>query len=95
MSAPAPITLSARNLCRSIGKREIIRDVSLELKRGEVLGLLGHNGAGKSSTLQILTGALIPDSGSIEIGGHDLARHPWMLRYPCLPALERTICAPR
>ena len=50
--------------------------MSLELKRGEVLGLLGHNGAGKSTTLQMLTGALLPHSGQIEACGFDLARHP-------------------
>jgi ABC-2 type transport system ATP-binding protein len=76
MYSAAPLTLTARNLCRRSGKREIIRDLSLELRRGEVLGLLGHNGAGKSTTLQMLTGALLPQSGKIEICGHDLARHP-------------------
>ncbi len=54
----------------------MIRDISLELKRGEVLGLLGHNGAGKSTTLQMLTGCLQPDSGEISICGSDLARQP-------------------
>ena len=61
--------------------------MSLELKRGEVLGLLGHNGAGKTTTLQMLTGCLLPDSSgkkgsaeknecSIEICGIDLLRKP-------------------
>lgn len=76
MSAVAPLTLSARKLCRRFGQREIIHDVSLELRHGEVLGLLGHNGAGKSTTLQMLTGALLPQSGQIEICGYDLARQP-------------------
>ncbi len=76
MTVVAPPTLSARNLCRRSGQREIIRDVSLELRHGEVLGLLGHNGAGKSTTLQMLTGALVPNSGHIEICGYDLARQP-------------------
>ncbi len=75
MSA-APITLSARNLFRRYGRREIVHDVTLQLKRGEVLGLLGHNGAGKSTTLQMLTGALLPHSGQVEICGFDLARQP-------------------
>ena len=76
MPASAPLTLSARNLCRRSGQHDIIRDVSLELRHGEVLGLLGHNGAGKSTTLQMLTGALLPQSGHIEICGYDLARQP-------------------
>ncbi|TAJ77891.1 MAG: ABC transporter ATP-binding protein [Gallionellaceae bacterium] len=72
----APITLSARNLSRRYGQRDTIQNVSLELKRGEVLGLLGHNGAGKSTTLQMLAGVLAPHSGEIEICGIDLLRQP-------------------
>ncbi len=72
----APITLSARNLNRRYGQRDIVQNLSLELKRGEVLGLLGHNGAGKSTTLQMLTGTLTPNSGEIEICGLDLLRQP-------------------
>jgi len=73
------ITLSARNLTRRFGNQTVIHDVSLELKRGEVLGLLGHNGAGKTTTLQMLAGCLLPDSAekcSIEICGIDLLHHP-------------------
>jgi len=76
MTAAAPITLSARNLIRRFGPREVIHGVSLDLHRGEVFGLLGPNGAGKSTTLQMLTGALLPHSGQIEICGFDLARQP-------------------
>ncbi len=76
MSDPAPLILSARNLTRRFGQREVIHDVTLELRRGEVLGLLGHNGAGKSTTLQMLSGALLPHSGQIEICGFDLLRQP-------------------
>ena len=76
MSVTAPITLSARNLTRRFGQRQVIHDISLELGRGEVLGLLGHNGAGKSTTLQMLAGALKPHSGQIEICGFDLVRQP-------------------
>lgn len=69
------ITLSAHNLHHHRGQREIIRDISLELKHGEVLGLLGHNGAGKSTTLQALAGVLRIDSGRIEICGFNLGQH--------------------
>lgn len=70
------ITLSARRLSRRFGSKPIIHDLSLELRRGEVLGLLGHNGAGKSTTLRMLTGCLAPDQGEIELCGIDLRRHP-------------------
>ena len=76
MPGATPVILSARNLSRRFGGREVIHNVSLELGRGEVLGLLGHNGAGKSTTLQMLTGALAPHSGEISICGFDLARQP-------------------
>ena len=76
MPSATPITLSARNLSRRFGGREVIHNVSLELGRGEVLGLLGHNGAGKSTTLQMLTGALTPHSGEVSICGFDLASQP-------------------
>lgn len=75
-NATPETTLSARNLTRSFGNRQVIHGVSLELRRGEVLGLLGHNGAGKTTTLQMLTGCLLPDSGEIEICGIDLSRQP-------------------
>ncbi len=74
------ITLSARNLTRRFGSQTIIHDVSLELRRGEVLGLLGHNGAGKTTTMQMLTGCLSPNSGSIEICGIDLAQKPTLAK---------------
>jgi ABC-2 type transport system ATP-binding protein len=70
----SPITLSAKNLCRRYGPRDVVHNVSLQLKRGEVLGLLGHNGAGKSTTLQMLTGTLTPHSGEIEVCGFNLAQ---------------------
>lgn len=76
MSSPTPVTLSAHGLSRHFGGREVIHNVSLELGRGEVLGLLGHNGAGKSTTLQMLAGALSPHSGKVSICGFDLARQP-------------------
>lgn len=72
----AQITLNAHNLTRRLGRREVIRNISLQLRRGEVLGLLGPNGAGKSTTMQLLSGVLIPHAGQIEICGIDLALHP-------------------
>lgn len=51
-------------------------DVSLDITAGEIFGLLGPNGAGKSTLVRQLTGLLRPDSGTVEVLGHDLVRHP-------------------
>jgi ABC-2 type transport system ATP-binding protein len=75
-NATPETTLSARNLTRSFGSLPVIHNVTLELRRGEVLGLLGHNGAGKTTTLQMLTGCLLPNSGDIDICGIDLLHQP-------------------
>ncbi len=85
----ALLTLSAHNLTRSFGRHGAINGVTLELHRGEVLGLLGHNGAGKSTTLQMLTGALLPHSGRIEICGFDLAAQPLQAK-ACIGYLPET-----
>jgi len=72
----ATITLSAQNLCRNYGSYAAVDKVSLQLRRGEVLGLLGSNGAGKTTTMRMLTGNLAPSAGSIEICGIDLLDKP-------------------
>ncbi len=68
--------LVARGLTRRYGPRAALAGLDLSLARGDCLGLLGLNGAGKSTTLKILTGVLAPHAGSVVIGGHDLARAP-------------------
>ncbi len=85
----APFTLSAHDLTRPFGGRNVVDGVSLQLRRGEVLGLLGHNGAGKTTTLQMLSGVLAPHSGHIEICGFDLARQPEQAK-ACIGYLPET-----
>ncbi len=72
----APLTLCAKALSRNYGHRAVVREVSFELKQGEVLGFLGPNGAGKSTTMQMLSGNLAPSGGSIQICGIDLLDRP-------------------
>ncbi|MFJ5874217.1 ABC transporter ATP-binding protein [Streptomyces sp. NPDC093088] len=50
--------------------------ISLDVRGGEIFGLLGPNGAGKSTLVRQVTGLMRPDSGSVELLGHDLVRHP-------------------
>ena len=75
-TANSEMTVSARTLSRYYGSNRAVREVSLQLRRGEVLGLLGPNGAGKTTTMQMLTGNLAPTSGEVEICGIDLIDRP-------------------
>jgi ABC-2 type transport system ATP-binding protein len=61
--------LTVTGLCKSFGGKPALHDVSFEVKRGEIHGLLGHNGAGKSTTLGIILGMVEPDRGEARIGG--------------------------
>ncbi len=72
----AEITVSAQGLSRRFGAHAAVERVSIELKRGEILGFLGPNGAGKTTTMQMLTGNLAPSSGAVSICGVDLFEHP-------------------
>lgn len=70
------VLLAARGIRRTYGTRIALHGLDLELKRGEVLGFLGQNGAGKSTTLQILAGALAPSAGEVLVCGHSLTQAP-------------------
>ncbi len=61
--------------CR-YGEYNAVDDISIQLKKGEVLGLLGPNGAGKTTTIRMITGNLAPNAGSIKICGIDLLNEP-------------------
>lgn len=69
-------TLHARHLRKTFKKREVVKDVSLELQSGEVLGLLGPNGAGKTTCFYMIVGLIPADSGTIGINDSDITRHP-------------------
>jgi ABC-2 type transport system ATP-binding protein len=68
--------IQVRNLTRYYGEFAALRDVSFDLKEGEIVGLLGLNGAGKSTTLKVLSGLLPPSVGSVTIDGLDLHQNP-------------------
>ena len=72
--------LNVTGLSRRRAGRAAVTDLSFSLNRGEVLGLLGVNGAGKSTTLSMLAGALRPETGSIALDGRDFVAHPGMAR---------------
>ncbi|MBA4495775.1 ABC transporter ATP-binding protein [Paenactinomyces guangxiensis] len=66
--------LSVEGLSKTIGKREIVADVSFNVGGGEIFGFLGPNGAGKTTTIRMLVGLIRPTKGRIQIGGYDLSR---------------------
>jgi lipopolysaccharide export system ATP-binding protein len=69
-------TLIVRGLQKSYGKRLVVRDVSLQVKCGEVVGLLGPNGAGKTTSFYMIVGLVPSDAGAIEINGVDISSLP-------------------
>jgi len=73
-------TLVAKNLTFLRGRDTILHDTSLSLATGDVLGLIGLNGAGKSTTLACLAGHLAPTSGAVEVAGCDLIANPVQAR---------------
>ncbi len=74
MSDPAPpVMIEAANLSKFYGQFAACREVSFQIRRGEVAAFLGPNGAGKSTTMKLLTGYLAPSTGSARIAGHDMA----------------------
>lgn len=66
------VVLKVSNISKKIGKVPIIKDISFELRKGEILGLLGPNGSGKTTILKMLVGLLKPTNGSIYIQQCDL-----------------------
>ncbi|OLS36869.1 ABC transporter ATP-binding protein [Bacillus sp. MRMR6] len=66
------ITLSVDQLRKKIGKKEIIKGISFELREGEVFGFLGPNGAGKTTTIRMLVGLIRPTSGTIQVSGYNI-----------------------
>ncbi|MBH54604.1 MAG: ABC transporter ATP-binding protein [Opitutaceae bacterium] len=67
--------LEAKSLTKSFGDTLAVNELTLAINKGEILGLLGANGAGKSTTMQMMLGLIKPSSGSIEIFGQDLEKN--------------------
>ncbi|HEX8434643.1 ABC transporter ATP-binding protein [Archangium sp.] len=72
--------IHVEGLTKYYGSRAAIRDLAFRIERGEVIGFLGLNGAGKSTTLKILGCVLLPTSGRVVIDGFDVVSHPHEVR---------------
>lgn len=64
--------LQAENLSKAFGSVQAVASVSMEVRRGEILGVLGPNGSGKTTLFNLLTGVHLPDSGSVQFDGYDI-----------------------
>ncbi|MEL7024298.1 MAG: LPS export ABC transporter ATP-binding protein [Pseudomonadota bacterium] len=72
--------LSVENLAKKYRFREVVKDISLEIKGGEVVGLLGPNGAGKTTAFYMIVGLINADRGRILLDGQDLTHEPMHVR---------------
>ena len=71
--APDVSSLEARHLQKSYGSRQVVFDVSVKVEKGEVVGLLGPKGAGKTTSFYMIVGLVRNDGGQILIDGVDIA----------------------
>ena len=68
------IILKCENLCKHFGKKQILENVSLEVKKGDILGFIGPNGAGKTTTIKLILGLQSIDKGTVKINGYDIQK---------------------
>jgi len=66
--------IEVHHLTKTFGEKVAVNDLSLRVAEGEIYGLVGPDGAGKTTTMRLLCGALRPDAGEVRIAGHDVAR---------------------
>ena len=70
------MTLAVENLCAAYGEIEVLHDVNLTVEKGQIIALLGANGAGKSTTIKAIMGLVKPSAGRILLDGRDLSGWP-------------------
>jgi lipopolysaccharide export system ATP-binding protein len=75
-----PGYLAVHSVEKSFGTRQVVRGVSIYVRRGEAVGLLGPNGAGKTTVFYMITGLIKADRGAIELDGHDVTKLPMYQR---------------
>lgn len=72
--------LRAENLMKSYSGRKVVKDVSLEVKQGEIVGLLGPNGAGKTTSFYMIVGLIKPNGGHIFLDNTEITKYPMYKR---------------
>jgi ABC-2 type transport system ATP-binding protein len=74
MNGAAPIAIDVKGLTKSFEGREVVHELSMQVKRGTIYGFLGPNGSGKTTTIRMLCGLLTPDRGEGTCLGYDIRR---------------------
>ena len=72
--------IDVRDLRKSFGARKVVEGLTLQVAKSEICGFLGANGSGKTTTIRMLCGLLVPDSGSGECLGLDIIRQAPLIR---------------
>ena len=72
--------IKVNNITKYFGSTQALKDVSFEIKKGEIVGFLGRNGAGKTTLMRILTSYLPANTGDVTIDGKDVAKHSMAIR---------------
>ncbi|MEL0130353.1 MAG: ATP-binding cassette domain-containing protein, partial [Betaproteobacteria bacterium] len=72
MNSDEPL-IALDSVSKRYGSKEIIHDISFDVKRGEIVGFLGPNGAGKTTTMKMISGFTAATSGTVKVAGFDMA----------------------
>lgn len=73
--------LNVSNITKSFGEKTIIENINLTVKKGEIIGLLGVSGCGKTTLFNSISGIDVPDSGTVELAGEDITGKPGHISY--------------
>jgi ABC-2 type transport system ATP-binding protein len=68
--------INAQNITKTFGNTTAVKNLSLQVRAGEIYGLVGPDGAGKTTTMRLLCGAMLPDSGEVHVGGYSMRTQP-------------------
>jgi ABC-2 type transport system ATP-binding protein len=78
--SPSDLVIDIKNLVKNFNGKPAVKDISLQVKKGEIFGFLGPNGSGKTTTIRMICGLLTPDSGSGHCLGFDILKQSYQIK---------------